>query len=426
MNIAGAVRYTGGNIFYYPKFNAGVMEEGNQFRSDIMTFLSRPVGFEAVLRIRASKGLTLSAYHGNFFLRSSDLLSLPSVSPDNSYAVQMAIEENLAGQYAVFQTALLHTSCYGQRRIRVVTSVVPITSSFPELYDRIDQGALVTLLSKLAVERALSSKLEDARDALINKCIDIMATYKTQVAPSVTPANQLSICDPMKQLPILILAMLKHPFLRSGSTVLSDVRIFTMFALRNMYVHETLNYLHPNFYGLHNLPENVSKAVEYDDDDDDDDDESFPNNIFCKAGYPLEDGETIALPPPLNLSSERLERHGLYILDDGLEMLLWVGKAISPDLCANLFDRHSYESLGVGKTTLPILDNPYSKRVRAIIDFLNSERTYSSPLIVVKEDTDPSLRMRFLWSLVEDRVENSMSYPQWLSHLREKVATYSG
>ena len=250
-------------MYYYPKFNVKVMEEALQFERDLVSFLGRPVGFEAVLRIRASKGLSLSAYHGNFFLRSSDLLSLPNVSPDNSYAVQMTIEENLAGPYAVFQTALLHTSCFGQRRIRVITSVVPVTSSFPELFDRIDQGAMVTLLCKLAIERALTSKLEDARDALVNKCIDIMATYKNQVASTVTTAGQLSICDPLKQFPLLILAMLKHPFIRfgTGGTIGSDQRIYSMFLLRNMYVHETLNYLHPNFYSLHNLPEQVFKII---------------------------------------------------------------------------------------------------------------------------------------------------------------------
>ena len=108
-------------------------------------------------------------------------------------------------------------------------------------------------------------------------------------------------------------------------------------------------------------------------------------------------------------------------------MLLWVGKAVSPDLCANLFDRPSYESLGVGKILLPILDNPYSRRIRAIVGELNSERTYAVPLVVVKEDNvDPSLRLRFLWALAEDRVDTSLSYPQWLSHLREKVNSYSG
>jgi protein transport protein SEC24 len=55
----------------------------------------------------------MTAFHGNFFLRSTDLLALPNVSPDNSYAVEMAIQDNLASSVACFQTALLHTSSTG-------------------------------------------------------------------------------------------------------------------------------------------------------------------------------------------------------------------------------------------------------------------------------------------------------------------------
>ena len=33
------------------------------------------------MRIRCSKGLRISAFHGHFFIRSSDLLALPQVCP---------------------------------------------------------------------------------------------------------------------------------------------------------------------------------------------------------------------------------------------------------------------------------------------------------------------------------------------------------
>ena len=34
---------------------------------------------QAVMRIRCSKGLRISTFHGHFFIRSSDLLALPQV-----------------------------------------------------------------------------------------------------------------------------------------------------------------------------------------------------------------------------------------------------------------------------------------------------------------------------------------------------------
>ena len=38
------------------------------------------VGWEAVMRIRSSKGLRISSFHGHFFIRSTDLLALPQVT----------------------------------------------------------------------------------------------------------------------------------------------------------------------------------------------------------------------------------------------------------------------------------------------------------------------------------------------------------
>jgi len=58
-------------------------------------------------------GIRITSYHGNFFTRSTDLLALPNVNPDNSYTMQMAIEENLTTNIVCFQTALLYTTSFG-------------------------------------------------------------------------------------------------------------------------------------------------------------------------------------------------------------------------------------------------------------------------------------------------------------------------
>lgn len=59
-------------------------------------------------------GLTIHTFHGNFFVRSTDLLSLPNVNPDTGYAMQIAIEESLTEYNSVcFQAAVLYTSSNG-------------------------------------------------------------------------------------------------------------------------------------------------------------------------------------------------------------------------------------------------------------------------------------------------------------------------
>ena len=49
--------------------------------AEINRNLTRHTGWEAVMRIRVSRGVRISSFHGHFFVRSSDLLSLPQVRP---------------------------------------------------------------------------------------------------------------------------------------------------------------------------------------------------------------------------------------------------------------------------------------------------------------------------------------------------------
>lgn len=171
--------------------------------------MSRPLGLEAVLRVRASKGIRVDSFHGNFFLRSTDLLALPNVTPDHGYAVEMAVEEQLVGDYACFQTALLHTSSNGERRIRVITTALPITNQISEIYASADPFAIASLLAKKAIERSLTAKMEDAREAVLYKLIDILGAYKTNFTTS-AQSIQLLLCENLKHLAALVLGIMKN------------------------------------------------------------------------------------------------------------------------------------------------------------------------------------------------------------------------
>ena len=76
-----------------------------------------------------SVGLALHTFHGNCFVRSIDLLALPNVNPDHSFAIQLSYEESLDDvEVAFLQSALLYTSVRGERRIRVATIALPVTT----------------------------------------------------------------------------------------------------------------------------------------------------------------------------------------------------------------------------------------------------------------------------------------------------------
>lgn len=94
--ILGISRHSGGNARFYPGFSDENTLEMWRFRTDLKRYLTRKIGFEAVMRVRCTRGLAITAFFGNFFVRSTDLLSLPNVSPDAGYSLQMKVEESLS------------------------------------------------------------------------------------------------------------------------------------------------------------------------------------------------------------------------------------------------------------------------------------------------------------------------------------------
>ncbi|GAA6010807.1 hypothetical protein JCM11491_002955 [Sporobolomyces phaffii] len=394
--LSGLPRYTGGQTYYYPSFNAARSEDALKFAHEFGTVISDPICLEAVMRVRASRGIRMSAFHGNFFVRSTDLLSLPAVPMDQSYAIEIQIEDPISAPFVVFQTAVLHTTCYGERRIRVVTLALPTTSSISELYASVDTVALATLLANKAVERSTQSKLEDARDAVSNKLVDILGTYKATMTSAGSGASpQLVIADNMKFLPLLMLGLLKNTGLRHSTMIPSDVRAYAQALLTTLPSQLLVPYLHPVFYSLHNMPKECG--------------------TISDAG--------VILPHPLPLSSERLERHGLFLIEDGQNIFLWVGRDAVPQLVMDVFDLASYADLMSGKRSLPVLDNPFNQRVNAIIGKVREARRgpYYPHLYIVKEDGDAALRQWALSCLIEDRLEATQSYGQFLGMLKDKI-----
>ncbi|KAG0368603.1 COPII subunit [Gamsiella multidivaricata] len=389
-------RYTGGSTFFYPAFTAAKSEDALKFAHELAEFVSQRIALEAVMRVRASKGLRMSAFYGNFFVRSTDLLSLPNVPRDQSYSIEVSFEDNLNIPVVCFQTALLHTSSSGERRIRVLTLALPVTNSLSDLFLSADQVAIATLLACKGVERGMSSKLDDARDALTNKCVDILGVYKTHLTASSTGATpNLQISDNLKLLPLLTLGMLKHVALRGGSQIPSDLRSYAMHLFSTLPSQCLIPYIHPKLYSLHNMPENCGTIG----------------------------SNGIEMPLALNLSSERLERGGLFLLEDSQNIFLWISRDAVPQLCMDLFGVPNYDSIRGGKTTLPTLESDFNQRVNLIVGKIKEMRrtAYYPQMYIIKDDGDPALRLWFLSHLIEDRTEPIMGYHQYLGHLKDRV-----
>ncbi|KAF7517640.1 hypothetical protein G7054_g13746 [Neopestalotiopsis clavispora] len=399
-SLSNLPRYTGGQTWFYPGWNAGRPEDAIKFAREFSDYLSSEIGLEAVLRVRATTGLRMSTFYGNFFNRSSDLCAFPAFPRDQCYVVEVAIDETLQKNYVCLQAGVLYTTCNGERRIRVMTLAIPTTTNLADVYASADQCAITTYFSHKAVERALSSGLDAARDALQSKLIELLQTFKKEIggggAGLQFPAN-------LRGLPALFLGLIKNVGLRKSSQIPSDLRSAALCQLSTLPMPLLMQYIYPRLYSLHDMPDN--------------------------AGVPDPETSQIVLPPPLNLSSERFVSYGLYLIDDGQTQFLWVGRDAVPQLLQDVFGVADRTQLRVGKGSIAELDNDFNERVRAVIqksrDHLS--RGVGSIIVphlyIVREDGEPSLKLWAQTLLVEDRADQGMSFGQWMSSLREKVSS---
>lgn len=214
--IGSVAKFSSGSIYYYggggtPQTERSIRSMLERFQLDMYHYLTRTIGFEAVMRVRCTKGVSVHTFHGNLFVRSTDLVALPNVNPDSSFGIQMTITDDLKDYSSVcVQAALLFTSSRGERRIRVHTISLPIVTIISDVLASADHEVIVSLLAKMAVERSVSSNLQDAREALINANVDIINTYRLSSAAGGSIYSGLFTAHSLRLLPIYSLALLKH------------------------------------------------------------------------------------------------------------------------------------------------------------------------------------------------------------------------
>ncbi|KAK2507213.1 hypothetical protein MC885_003804 [Smutsia gigantea] len=324
-SLACMSKYSAGCIYYYPSFHyTHNPSQAEKLQKDLKRYLTRKIGFEAVMRIRCTKGLSMHTFHGNFFVRSTDLLSLANINPDAGFAVQLSIEESLTDTSLVcFQTALLYTSSKGERRIRVHTLCLPVVISLADVCAGVDVQAAICLLANMAVDRSISSSLSDARDALVNAVVDSLSAYGT----AVSNAQHSALVAPssLKLFPLYVLALLKQKAFRTGTSTRLDDRVYAMCQIKCQPLVHLMKMIHPNLYRIDRLTDEI--------------------------------------------------------------FYIWIGKSCDNNFIEDVLGYPNFASIPEKMTHLPELDTLSSERARSFVTWLRDNRPLSPILHVVKDES---------------------------------------
>uniref|UniRef100_A0A8C1NN37 SEC24 homolog C, COPII coat complex component n=1 Tax=Cyprinus carpio TaxID=7962 RepID=A0A8C1NN37_CYPCA len=372
---------TGGSIYKYTYFQASSDQE--RFLNDLRRDVQKPMGFDAVMRVRTSTGIRATDFFGSFYMSNTTDVELAGLDCDKTVTVEFRHDDKLSEETgALMQCAVLYTSCSGQRRLRIHNMAVNCCSQLADLYRNCETDTVINFFAKYAYRSVLSSPIKNVRDSLVNQCAQILACYRKNCA-SPSSAGQVTKC--MKLLPVYLNCVLKSDVLQPGADISLDDRAYLRQLVSTMDVSESHVFFYPRLLPLQKL-----------------------------------DVESISVPVAVRDSEERLSRGGVYLLENGLNIFLWVGVNAQQELLQNIFGTPAFGQIDPNMTSLPALDNPFSKRLREIIESVRAQRSRYMKLMVVKQED--KLELIFKHFLVEDKSNNGgASYVDFLCHMHKEI-----
>ncbi|KAI8594780.1 Sec23/Sec24 trunk domain-containing protein, partial [Dissophora ornata] len=138
---------TGGETHMFVNFNAA--RDGVKLMGDIGRIVTRPFGFNGLMRVRCSTGLRIAEHFGNFHMRNSTDLELAGIDSEKAFGVLVKHDGKLDEKTeASFQVALLYTTADGRRRVRVHNFSTPVTTLLGNVFRWADMDTTINFLSK--------------------------------------------------------------------------------------------------------------------------------------------------------------------------------------------------------------------------------------------------------------------------------------
>ncbi|MCL4140343.1 UNVERIFIED_CONTAM: hypothetical protein GTU68_009299 [Idotea baltica] len=381
--IGQVARLTGGQCYKYTFFQAN--KDADRLLNDLRINISRNIAFESVMRVRTSTGVRPVEFFGHFFMSNTHDIELAVVDSSKAVAVEIKHDDKITEEEGVYiQVALLYTSVGGQRRLRIHNLAFNICTQMADLYKNCDLDTLVNFFGKQAMFKFLETSAKQIKDNLIARTAQILACYRKNCA-SPSSAGQLILPELMKLLPLYVNCLTKCDALSGGQDLTCDDRSWHMYQMTTMNVDASIAYFYPRLIPLTET-----------------------------------DSQDAEIPAAIRTSYDKLSPDGVYLVENGLFMFMWVGSGTSSAWMKDVFGVAAPHQLDPVLSELPEMDNPTSKRVRDIIEAIRLQRKLHVRLFVVPQQGKHEVVMRNY--LVEDKgVFGSPSYVDFLCHVHKEI-----
>eukprot|EP00297_Palpitomonas_bilix_P004472 CAMPEP_0113914694 /NCGR_PEP_ID=MMETSP0780_2-20120614/30599_1 /TAXON_ID=652834 /ORGANISM="Palpitomonas bilix" /LENGTH=700 /DNA_ID=CAMNT_0000912741 /DNA_START=149 /DNA_END=2249 /DNA_ORIENTATION=+ /assembly_acc=CAM_ASM_000599 len=364
-------KVTGGELFSYSNFHA--VTHGEKVRREVHHAITREKGTECVMRVRVSTGFTVAGHFGCFFQPNPNDVILAGMDRDKAVAVELANEGKVNEMsMAYVQVALLYTNAKGERKLRVFNLAVYATDDISNVFKCADLDTVVAFLAKKAAAAIVEKPIPRIREALLDRCVEALLAYRRDVTQA-SSLGQLVLPETLKHLLIFTIGLIKSSAFRKDASVSADERTASSLHLLASPTYSITLSSYPMLYPVTHLQEKVGNI-------------DANTRLTC-------------MPLPVALMQEKLNSEGVYLLNTGDFLILFVGCRASAVWTHDVFGVETVQNMESLHLSLPSESDEHqsdlAKRLGRVVARLQAEsarHTAKYPQVVVARQSDPSVK----------------------------------
>ena len=373
--------YTNGHLYFFKKFNMDLHYK-NIF-NQIRRVLTRPIAWEGVNRTRFSLGYRISSYSTPILITNGDLFVFPTTDSDQNYLFSVSpppskTEDGEGSEkkndfnqdfskkenYVYIQSALLYSYGDGTRRIRVHNLCLPITTNIKYIYNEVNSEILATHYLKDTIDKLYKTK------NISNAIISTDTQFKHFIDKVMSSQYKMNkeLLPNLEYLPLYMIGMFKHRIFCKEEIEKNydiDISNFLRISLQKLSSQEILSFIVPSIYSLHELENDKNIGT-----------------------YNSETGE-FNMPNMISSNKSSMEDNGLYLIDNGYLLIIYVKHGVSAYIIKNLLGVDDLRSLNFVINEDNIFgeknSNEFNDRIKNILDYIRGGKSLFQNLIVVFE-----------------------------------------
>lgn len=343
------------------------------------------------MRTRVSGGYKISNYLTPVLISHGDLMRMSTLDEDQTFTVILDFKNtssssttpgstgNSSSQklddqsifnntpdsdpFIYIQSALLYTHPDGSRRVRIHNLCLPTSKKLMEIHEGIDCEMVASTYLKTLIDRTFKTR------KLVNSILSVENNFKSLMASvfSTNHSYTKELPNNLEYLPLYFLGILKHRVSckdEIGLKIDIDISNYIRIKLLRMSVTEVINFVYPKFFQTHHLT--IDKSLGTQDDE---------GNVF--------------LPKITSTHSKSLENDGVYLIDNGFALILYVKLYTDRGLLKALFGVESLTDIKAAVTENNLFtSDPLNQRLQSIVDYIRNSKTFLQNVLVVFESTD--------------------------------------